>query len=273
MSTLARFRLMITVLPFVAIVAAAKVLVHRLGLEVVALDVLTPSLVAGAIFILGFLLAQVLNDFKESERLPSEMRLALEALNDDVTSYCRIHAGFDLIGFRQRLVDFVEALEDGLGVARGHIDLGGADRQLDRMTEAFRDLEQHGMSQRYLVRLRQVQDILRRGVYRISYVQKIQFVPSVQVLVQTLVSACLVLLVLVRSSGSWQPALVVGFVGYLFIYVLILIHKLEQPFRKGEQTVDDVSLYLLRDFAAKVAAQPDETSPDRHPAAIGAPAE
>ena len=49
MSNLARFRLMIMVLPFVALVAGAKMLVHRLGLEVVALDVLTPSLVAGAL--------------------------------------------------------------------------------------------------------------------------------------------------------------------------------------------------------------------------------
>jgi len=39
----------------------------------------------------------------------------------------------------------------------------------------------------------------------------------------------------------------------MFIYALYLIETLEQPFRKGHDSLDDVSLFLLREFADKLA--------------------
>jgi hypothetical protein len=46
--------------------------------------------------------------------------------------------------------------------------------------------------------------------------------------------------------------LVLVFVSYMFVYALYLIEHLDQPFRTGERTVDDVSLFLLRDFLDKL---------------------
>jgi hypothetical protein len=39
----------------------------------------------------------------------------------------------------------------------------------------------------------------------------------------------------------------------MFIYALYLIETLEQPFRKDHDSLDDVSLFLLREFADKLA--------------------
>jgi hypothetical protein len=38
----------------------------------------------------------------------------------------------------------------------------------------------------------------------------------------------------------------------MFIYALYLIETLEQPFRKDHDSLDDVSLFLLREFADKL---------------------
>ena len=38
----------------------------------------------------------------------------------------------------------------------------------------------------------------------------------------------------------------------MFVYALYLVDTLEQPFRKGRRSLDDVSLFLLREFEAKV---------------------
>ena len=46
--------------------------------------------------------------------------------------------------------------------------------------------------------------------------------------------------------------LVLVFVSYMFVYALYLIEHLDQPFRTGERTVDDVSIFLLRDFVEKL---------------------
>ena len=80
-----------------------------------------------------------------------------------------------------------------------------------------------------------------------------QLVPSVHVLVQTLVLASLFILLFVQSDSLLEPALIFGFVGYLFIYALFLIENLEQPFRKGRGSVDDVGLFVLRELVAKIS--------------------
>lgn len=40
-----------------------------------------------------------------------------------------------------------------------------------------------------------------------------------------------------------------GFICYMFVYALYLIRLLEQPFQKGDNTLDDVSLFVLVEFA------------------------
>ena len=71
----------ITVLTRVALVAAlitaVKSVVHFLGWEFISINPLFSALVASTVFLLGFLLNGVLADFKESEKLPSEIASCL----------------------------------------------------------------------------------------------------------------------------------------------------------------------------------------------------
>jgi hypothetical protein len=79
-----------------------------------------------------------------------------------------------------------------------------------------------------------------------------QFLPSVHVLIQTLVSATVFLLLFLETQGTLGSAFVFGFVCFMFIYALHLINVLEQPFRKQENSLDDVSFFLLREFVDKI---------------------
>ena len=85
-----------------------------------------------------------------------------------------------------------------------------------------------------------------------------QFVPSVHILVWTLVGAILFLLLFLETEGSPGTALIFGFISYMLIYLLHLIQTLEQPFRKGHDSIDDVSLFLLREFKEKLASSAAE---------------
>ncbi len=59
-----------------------------------------------------------------------------------------------------------------------------------------------------------------RALCRISYIQKIEFVPSVNVLIQTLVFAVVGLLLFLKSDGSYGTILIFGFVSYLFVFAM-----------------------------------------------------
>jgi len=267
MHSLQRFRLMVAVLPVVLILIGLKVAAHLLHLEFLALDGLIPSLVAGAIFLIGFLLSHVLSDYKEAERTVSEMRVSLEAIHGDIASFAANTPQVDMAAIRLQLADFVAVFEHCLDHSNRTGDMTEAVIRIDAMADLFVQLERQQMSERFLVRLRGGLDSLRRTVFRIAYIQHMQFVPSVHVMVQTLVASCLFVMLFLKTAVVLEGALVLGFVGYMFIYAIFLVRHLEKPFRKGEHTVDDVSIFLLRQFAAKMRklADAEPGSGARHP--------
>jgi hypothetical protein len=245
-------RLFVNVLATVAALIAAKILVHYLGIEFLVLDTLFSSVVAAAIFIVGFLLTSTLPDYKEAERLPAEIRVALEGIHDDVESFALQAPQTDTAQLRVLILEILTALERGLGVEGHHAHLEDAMAKADALAPYFAQLEKLGMPNNYMVRIRGGLDALRRSLYRISYIQKIEFVPSVNVLIQTLVFAVVSLLLVLKSDGKLGSYLIFGFVSYLFVFAMHLIAVFKQPFRQGEHSPDKVSLYLLRELAAKL---------------------
>ena len=250
---LRRYRLFLSVLPLVLAMVAAKAALHALGLEPLTLDGIIPSIVAGAIFLIGFLLSHVLSDYREMESTVSDMRVALETIHSDIVDFARTRPDVDLLRIRGFLVEFVNVFAACLGRAHAHSDLAAAIVKNDALGDILAEMDTLGMSSRYIVRLRSAHDVLRHALYRISYIQRMEFAPSVHVMVHTLVVSCLMLMLLLKTGPLAEGSLVVGFVSYMFIYALFLIHLLEKPFRKGEATADDVSIFLLREFAAKLA--------------------
>jgi hypothetical protein len=248
-----RMSLCISVIAIVAMLSIVKAGIHWLGWEFLTLNPLFTSAIGGAIFIIGFLLSSILSDYKESERLPSEIRVALEAIHDDITCFAATRKEFDPRETRLVLANIGRTLRRGLGNEVDHGDMRPALRHIDALSPLFGTLEQQGMPANFVVRLRAAQDALRRSVFRIYHIQKTQFVPSIHILVYSLVASIIFLMLFLKTEGSPESALMFGFVSYMFIYALHLIQMLEKPFRKGSDTLDDVSLFLLREFDEKLA--------------------
>jgi hypothetical protein len=252
-----RLHLFFSVVIIVLLLSVAKAVIHWLNVEFLTLNPLFTSAIAGAIFIIGFLLSSILSDYKESERLPSEIRVALEAIHDDIACYAATQKDYNLGGVKLLLANIGRSLRRGLTYEADHGDLRPTLGHIDTLSAVFGDLDQRGMPANFVTRLRGAQDTLRRCVFRIYHIQKTQFVPSIHILVYTLVGSIIFLLLFLETEGSPESALMFGFVSYMFIYALHLIQMLEKPFRKGYDTLDDVSLFLLREFDEKIT----ETKP------------
>lgn len=248
-----RFRIFAEVLAVVFVLSLLKAAINWLQWEFLTLNALFTSAVGAAVFIIGFLLSGVLSDYKEADRIPGELRTALESIYEDCRLFARQHAEFSLDAVRQNILalvaSFREALKD-----RGKCDLRSVLVHVDALSETFVDMEIGGAPPNYIVRLKTDQSVLRRLLFRITHIQRIQFVPSVHVLVQSLVFAIVSLLLFLKTEGSPESALIFGALSYMFIYSLYLVNTLEQPFRKGRQSLDDVSLFLLREFEEKLMA-------------------
>lgn len=245
-----KFRLFFTVAVVVLALGCVKVAVHYYGLEILELNSLLTSGIGGAIFIIGFLLSSVLADYKEAERIPADIRTSIEAIDGDLESFASISPEFDLAGCRRILLATIDKLRSGLGHARDHKDIPPVLAEIGKLTPIFGRLESMGMTANFVVRLRTTQDVLRRSILRIYQIQRIEFVPSVHVLVQTLVFSIVAMILFLKTEGDPASAIMFGFISYMFVYALYLVRLLEQPFAKGHGSVDDVSFFLLVELEA-----------------------
>src|SRR3954452_13406754 len=76
-------KLMLRALPWVLGAVALKAIFEIADLHPLSLNPLLSGLVAANVFLLGFLLAGTLADYKEAEKLPGELAASLETIVDE----------------------------------------------------------------------------------------------------------------------------------------------------------------------------------------------
>lgn len=247
-----KFRLFFVVAIVVLLLGGAKTAVHYFGLELLELNSQFTSGIGGAIFIIGCLLSSILADYKEAERIPADIRMSIEAIDGDLDTFASEKPEFDVAKPRSIVVATIDKLRAGLGHESGHKNIPPVLDEIAKLTPIFGRLEGMGMAANFVVRLRTSQDVLRRSVLRVYQIQRVEFVPSVHVLVQTLVFSILALMLLLKTEGDPASAILFGFISYMFVYALYLIRLLEQPFAKGHESVDDVSFFLLDELEERL---------------------
>ena len=77
-----KYQLVLKVTLTVGIVIFLKLIAHWFQWEIISLNPLFSGIVAANVFLMGFLLSGVLNDYKEDERLPGELVTIHSVINN-----------------------------------------------------------------------------------------------------------------------------------------------------------------------------------------------
>jgi len=247
-----KLRIGIGAIAVVALLVIAKLAIHAWGYEFFSLNALFTSAIAGAIFIMGFLLAGIMADYKEAEKIPAELRSSLENIWEEGKFFNRDKKEFNLKRLQDNLTAIIRSLLEGLGHEGDHYKLEPCIESVNQLSESFAEMEKLGMPPNYIVRLEGEQAALRRSVLRVYHIQRTQFLPSAHVLAESLALGIVGLLLFVKTEGSPESVVLFGFISYLFLYIRQLIRTIEKPFRQGHNTMDDVSLFLLREFDSRL---------------------
>lgn len=93
------------------------------------------------------------------------------------------------------------------------------------------------------------------GIIRIYHIQRIHFMPSAYILAKTIVFLIIALLIMTKIEPPYDSFILVSFISYLFIYLIKLLHTMDMPFRIDEYTMDDVSLFLLKEAHERIGEQ------------------
>lgn len=247
------FNIAITTVGWVVFLVIAKYFIHYLHWEFLEINTLTGSAIAGATFICGFLLSGLIADYKEAEKIPSDIRSSLENIFDEAKLFKKNKTEFNIFQLKKTIQKIVKQFFDGVSHEQNHVNLQPCLSSVDELSDHFYQMEKMGMAPNYLVRLKSEQGNLRKAMLRVFHIQRTQFIPSAYILGESIVSLIVFLLLFIKSEGSPESFVLFGFISYMFLYIVRLIKKIEQPFQEGDFSMDDVSLFLLHDFEDKLS--------------------
>jgi hypothetical protein len=250
-----RWRLVARVAPVVGVVALLKLVFHELGWDSIELNPLYTGLVAANVFLLGFLLAGTLADYKESEKLPGDLAASIETIADECQILYRdkqARPALECVDHLRRLsgtvVSWLRRSEPTPAVLERIAGLNEFFLEFEPLTQP-----------NFIVRLKQEQSAVRRMVMRIQTIRDTSFVGAGYAIAELATLLLVVGLLLVDVGSFFDTLFLLCIITFLLVYMIFLIRDLDNPFdyHEGERRgAAEVSLRPLEELEGRLGALP-----------------
>jgi len=222
------------VMPLMVVIAILKLLSHKFGLEVMELNALFSSLVAGTIFLIGFLISGVLSDYKESEKIPSELSASMRALMDDSYTIWKSKNSDSARQFMDFQKAFLSSLMDWFYKKESTKSVM---EKLSRMNDFFVELDKEGVIPAYIIKMKNEQSAIRKMIYRVDTIRDTDFIGSAYAIVEAMGFLTGIGLIMIKIEPFYASLFFTLLVTFLISYMVFLIVDLDNPFDysvKGE---------------------------------------
>lgn len=239
------------IIPWIILAGGVKYLANRFDYEVLELNALFTSMVAGTIFLIGFLISGVLSDYKESEKLPSELTGTLKNLHDDTYTIFKSKNSETAKRFLAFQRSFIVSVVDWFYKKEKTASILS---KIGAMNDFFADLDKEGIQPNYLIKMKNEQNNIRKILMRIDTIRDTQFVGSGYAIVESMGVLITIGLILIRIEPFYASLLFTLLVSFLILYMISLIRDLDNPFDysvKGEHGTE-IPLQPLHQLVAEL---------------------
>ena len=206
------------------------------------------AVITGATIIVGLMLAGVLTDYKESEKLPTVIGSALTALDSLAVSGLSVK---DLDGswVANRVSRVATAVQVWI---HGELPDDAMWAEQADIAPLIVEVEKEGAPSHYVGRMLATNGDLSAALARVQTIRNTSFIRAGYVLMTLLVAIVLVLLVLIDFTSPIMKWIVPGVLALAYTYLILLVRDVDNPF-SGAACVDlspvDVAADTLADIA------------------------
>lgn len=246
-----KYALLSRVIPIAITAAGLKYLCYHFGFEPLPKEMISlfPSVLTGIIFLLGFLLAGVVTDYKESEKIPNDIVASLYVIWQEAEFVWRSANSAAAKDLMIRLRNFVPVFHESYFFNKDKTILD----YINSFTDDFLKMEKE-MIPAGLIRVRNEQSNLKKFINRITVIKETDFAPSVFAMIKLIVIIFIFMYIFLHSEPWWGGVIVVAFFSFLLSTVVFLIDDLDDPFEyeRDGQKPDEINLNILYEFHEEI---------------------
>lgn len=245
-----KWSLTLKVLPVVGLIIILKLIAHQFSWEFISLNPLFSGVVTANIFILGFLLAGVLADYKESEKLPGELATSIETIFDECLIIYKNKNAKPAEDCLNHVLNLTNSINDWFHKKERTRTIMDKLSEFNDFFLAFESLTQAN----FIVRLKQEQSAIRRMLIRIHSIRETSFVTSGYAIAEAITALLVIGLIFVKIDPFYEALFFISAITFLQAYMIAFIKDLDNPFEYygKDRGPDEISLKPLDDLKQRM---------------------
>lgn len=243
-SNLLKWRILFKVLPFTLLFCLAKWGTYRFDAAVFTpwnFDVMTGSLFGTTTFVIAFILSGTLVDYRASEDMVTQIAIAVESIQDTSLFTATNHPDYSTDELTQGLIQVPEAV---LGWLTQNQPFETVNQTLTNLNPLLARLEAF-TSGPIISRVQGEQKKIRLVVAQMRLIRETDFLAPAYVLLQLFLVGTIINLLFTTSNNEIETLIVSGCLFTSFLYLVLLIRDLDNPFQYDDKSCVDVDLAPL----------------------------
>lgn len=237
-----KWQLLIRSFFLIIILVIARIIIDSFNLDVITVNPIISSLVTGVIFTIAVIFTGTLTDYKESEKIPSELATSIKSLYDDSFLFPTVNP--ELISLFK---EHIRALHR-LVVRNFRSNEWNLDNLHDATILINRDLSElakENVAPPILVKMRNELTTIDRISNRIKQIKDTDFIPAAYAISEVSIAFVIIILLFIKSDALYESIILLSAIAVMITGLLFLIHDMDDPFEFGSDSSADVDLFLI----------------------------
>lgn len=252
-----KWKLMITTIPYMLFILVIKLILDFVFNFNGILEFSEVGLIlTGGIFIMGFMLAGTMADYKESERMPGEIASILETMEDTIQVVCKNYPTLIEKELKSKLLDVSVLIKPWLYKKINIEELFTSFNSCLSIATQMDKATASGFATRFLNEL----SALRKIINRMNVISITSFLQTGYALLEALIFAIMVILILAKFKSTIAEYTITAAVCMIYFYLYRLIKDIDDPFEytdSAEKGASEVELFPVDEYIERAKKRID----------------
>ncbi len=225
-----------------AVLVVIRLVIDLLNYDVLTLTTLVTAFIGGAIFTVAIIFTGTLTDYKESEKIPNEIAVALLGLHQDSKLFRPLDSPASV-----RLREHIHALSTTIvdNFRKNTYDNESVRAAIARINDDVYALADQNAPPQYINKIRVGPGDVDRLTSRVKTIAETSFIPAAYAIAEISVAGVILVLFFVHLDSLYEAVVLFSVISGLLISILLLIKDMDNPFEYGQKTFADVDLSPL----------------------------
>jgi hypothetical protein len=220
-----------------------------LNFDILAVTNLITAFIGGAIFTIAIIFAGTLTDYKESEKIPSEIATSIRSFYSDL-DLVRVQDKTIVQRMKENTASLLRSINTNF--RNNTWSMEEMDSAVDTLNADIGRLVDLNVPPNFIIKLKTEVTNIDRISHRVKTIAETSFIPAAYAISELAAAGVIILLFFVKLDPFYEGLVLFTVLCMLLTALLLLIRDMDNPFEVGKKTYADIDLFLLWDLEKKL---------------------